>query len=123
MPESDRLNYFSEVETLVNRPLTPEPRLVTVAAIATATPEAIMAYSMAVAPRSSDTNLFINELIAFLQLGLQQIRATRGNFCAKPISSLFQQFFWQNLLGYHPQHSRWRPVGSFRDTKAGTNPK
>ena len=53
MPESDRLNYFSEVETLVNRPLTPEPRLVTVAAIATATPEAIMAYSMAVAPRSS----------------------------------------------------------------------
>ena len=45
-------NYFSELETLTNRPLTFEPRLTIEAAMATPTPEAIIAYSIAVAPLS-----------------------------------------------------------------------
>ena len=45
--------YFIAVATLVNKPLTLEPSDVTAAAMATATPEAIIAYSIAVAPDSS----------------------------------------------------------------------
>ena len=45
--------YFIAVDTVVNRPLTLDPRFATEAAMATATPDAIIAYSIAVAPVSS----------------------------------------------------------------------
>jgi hypothetical protein len=45
--------YLSVVATLVKSPVTEEPRTRIAAAIATATPEAIIAYSIAVAPFSS----------------------------------------------------------------------
>jgi hypothetical protein len=47
--------YFIAVDTLVNRVLTLDPRLTTEAAMATPTPDAIIAYSIAVAPVSSRT--------------------------------------------------------------------